>query len=322
MPKVYIPFIETDNSISVYADEVRIFPKSHLLYSEIVRAVKGGDLTAFNRLISQSEVKGLQIQGDVITYNGQALHNMATERLFKMKAEGYDITPMVKFLENCFKNPFPAVVDKLYDFLSSRGMPITEDGCFLGYKYCNLDYWDSHTGRTVQYIPQTTVSVPVEDLCDLSGEECSNKGLHVGNQAYSGVRPRVNNNRRFLIVKVNPKDVLSVPHGSSAQKIRVWSMFVVKEITQEAEMPTQQVVDEDGDALTLQIGQSLNCVYLNGDGKEMDFCGYIKNVGDMYLELDAGWTSNNTAVMTGYTKSGASQTSKIRLKIDNIIETW
>lgn len=322
MPKTYIPFIETSDSISVYGDEVHIFPRSHLLYSEVVKAVKDGDLAKFKKLIERKSSQGLQVNDDVVLYNGQPIHNMATERLFKMKSEGYDVAPMIKFLENCYKNPYPAVVDKLFDFLASRGMPITEDGCFLGYKYCNLDYWDSHTGRTVQYLPGTTVSVPVEDICDLSGEQCSNKGLHVGNWEYSGVRARLHNNRRFMIVKVNPKDVLSVPFGQDAKKIRVWEMYVVKEITQETDIITESVVDEDGDYSVFRVGQFLNCIYLNGDGKEVGFSGYIKNLGDTYLELESGWTSTNPTYEAAYTKAGSNQTTKIRLKIANILETW
>lgn len=319
MVKENIPFIYAGNSITVYMDnEVYIFPNSHLLFNEVVRAVRDGNVSAVRSLIEKRSYKGLEIGDNVILYNGEPLHGVAVERLFSMKALGFDITPMVKFLENCQLNPYPEIVAKLYDFLESKGMPLTEDGCFLGYKYCNKDYFDSHTGKTVQYLPNTVVSVPREDYKDVTGHECASKGLHVGNWEYSGVGNQRNTERKHMVVKVNPKDVLSVPAGSNAKKIRVWEMFVVKEILESSDKLSDDVVTSSGIVPKYKVGDKLVCLYKDGDGKEIKFSGKIKNIGEVYLELEAGWTStprlNNT--------NGRWSAVKTRLKIANITETF
>jgi hypothetical protein len=61
---------------------------------------------------------------------------------------------------------------------------------------------------------------------DNTHAECS-YGLHVGSHQYaSGFRGA---NGRLLIVKVNPRDVVSVPSDGAAQKIRTCRYEVVAE---------------------------------------------------------------------------------------------
>lgn len=315
MAKTYIPYTFAGNSISVYLDDVHIFPSSHLLFKKVVEYVKAGNLPALKKLMEAKNQDGLAVKDDQVLYNGEPLTNAAAKKLFELKNAGFDVAPMIKFLENCYKNPYPAVVDKLYEFLESKGMPITEDGCFIGYKYCNQDYFDSYTGCTYKYKPGTTVTMPRVDFHDLSGSQCSQHGLHVGNWEYSGVHENGNNNgfygRRNMLVKVNPKDVVSVPHGYDAKKIRTWEMYVIKELTQTTDIVDSLIANEEGEAdyTHFVVGQKIVIIYTDGDGKSIDYKGVVKNVGSMYIELEAGWKSNT---------SSKDKTEKIRLKIDNI----
>ncbi len=315
MAKTYIPYTFAGSSISVYLEDVHIFPSSHLLFKKVVELVKAGNLPALKKLMEAKNQDGLSVKDDVVLYNGEPLTTGAAKKLFELKAAGFDVAPMIKFLENCYKNPYPAVVEKLYEFLESKGMPITEDGCFIGYKYCNQDYFDSYTGKTYKYLPNTFVTMPRVDFHDLSGSECSHHGLHVGNWEYSGVKDNNYNNglygRRNMLVKVNPKDVVSVPYGSEAKKIRTWEMYVIKELTQTTDIVDSLVANEEGEADYTQfvVGSRIVGIYKDGDGKSIDYKGVIKNVGSAYIELEAGWKSNTSTKDRGY---------KVRLKIANL----
>jgi len=304
MTKEYIPHIISGNSITVFINGVSIFPSSHLLYKDVCNCVKEGDKNKLTKLLTAKTFTGLTLRDDEVLWNGEVLNNTATKRLFEMRKNGFSIEPMKKFLENCQLNPYPVVVEKLYDFLESRGMPLTEDGCFLGYKYCNQDYYDSYTGKTYQFLPNTVVKAPKTDYCDLTGHECSEKGIHVGNFEYSGNQQT--NGRRVMYVKVNPKDVLSVPHGSGAKKIRVWELEVLSESNG---ILTEEVVTEKGKTLLYTVGEKVLITYRDGDNKVHTYTGFIKNVGNVYLELEK-FTKNKTKCFPN---------DKARLKISNIV---
>lgn len=301
--KTFIPHIFSGDSVTFFLNGTHSFPSTHLNYKEVIEAVKSGNEKELQNIISGKNRKGLEVLENDVLWNGEVLHTVAVKRLFEIKHAGFDTTPIIRFLENCQKNPFPQIVAKLYEFLESRGMPLTEDGCFLCYKYCNADYYDGWTGRTYQFLPGShVVANNIENrdkICDLSGEECSGEGIHVGNYDYSGSQPNV------VFVKVNPKDVLSSPVGHNAKKLRVWELDVLDVVDGKKE---EIVVTSNGKKIDYIVGQELDCHYKNGDGKINNITGTILNIGEMYLELDKG-----------YSIDGEINTStKRRLKVTNI----
>ncbi len=312
MPKEFIPHIISGDSITIFHNGAKIFPSSHILYKEICKAVKDKNRAALTKLLSDKpkNLQGLQIKEDKILYNGEPLNTVAVRRLFEIKKAGFDTTSVINFLKNCYKNDHPVVVEKLYEFLESRGLPLTEDGCFIAYKYTKgaPDYWDSYTGCTYQYLPGAHLKANnIENrkiICDLSGEECSKEGMHVGNREYSG--DRVDS----LFVKVNPKDVLSVPHGFGAKKIRVWELDVLGRV--DGQTFSEPVVSDKGKEIKFVQGRTLDCRY-KGDGKEIRIAGTIKNVSNMYLELSDYCLRDSNGKWYDYN-------GKRRLKISNILE--
>ena len=308
------PHIMSKQNVTIMMEgQHHIFSSTHLLFNDVCNAIKKRDLKKLKSLLvkkAEAIQRGLEIKGDVVSFNGQPLHTRAVQLLLERKRDGGNVSDITAFLENCYKNPYPQVVEKLYEFLESRCMPITEDGCFIGYKYCNKDYYDSYTGKTYQFLPGTVVKAPREDYCDLSGAECSEKGIHVGNYEYSG-NMGSNPNYNVVFVKVNPKDVLSVPVGSGAQKIRVWELEVLHDTN--GEKHSAPVVDAKGRKLqNFHRGQNLIVDYLDKRNKLHTYSGTVKNVGNEYIELDAGW-KETTGGHRG--KPGA---EKLRLKISKI----
>ena len=165
----------------------------------------------------------IKIQEGLFLYDGFELHNALTDRIMKLMAGGHPFDYMVKFLDNLMENPSGRAVQELYNFLEHRSLPITEDGCFLAYKSVREDYMDWYSNSIDNSIGNT-VSIPrnqVDDNCDRG---CS-YGLHVGAMDYVGSYHSDGGN--IVIVKVNPKDCVSVPLDSNHTKLRVCSYEVI-----------------------------------------------------------------------------------------------
>lgn len=108
------------------------------------------------------------------------------------------------FLKNMFENPYIDAVTEIYDFCTKMDFEITEDGCFLAYKNVNKDLSSIYdNGKTKHKIGEYT---EVDDFNTDRTVTCS-KGLHFCSKDYlKDYRGDVT-----IIVKVNPKDVVSIP---------------------------------------------------------------------------------------------------------------
>jgi hypothetical protein len=241
--KTNIPFvIKTGGSISLFlksgAETVAI---DHPNYSKIVDALKKGEHDKIENLINIAKAVTNYGRGKITVNNGQvffagqAVHNTLTERIIKMMAEGFKVDHMLLFLSNLMSNPSFRAVNETYTFLENHGLPITEDGCFLGYKAVRNNYTDLRTGTFNNNVGQT-VQMERNKVNENYHEDCS-YGLHVGSLGYvidfgafrrGQAVPETGN--RLLIVKVNPKDVVSVPEYAGHTKMRVCQYVVVDEI--------------------------------------------------------------------------------------------
>jgi hypothetical protein len=159
-----------------------------------------------------------------------------------------------KFWENLKKNPSYNSVRELYDFLSYKELPITEDGCFLAYRGLQEDFY-SVRGNTSTKVLQGNVNsqgqiyngvgehIEVERNCvdDDRNNHCS-FGVHAGSWQYASEWSQ----GKMVVVKINPKDVVSVPSDYNCQKLRCCAYTVVSEV--EAEIYAA-ATSEDGEAL-------------------------------------------------------------------------
>jgi hypothetical protein len=225
--------IVTPNSLIVtYANKVYNAQSDHPNFGRLKAAFKAGDPQAFidafdvktavEKYVDGGETKdtGVTIVGNQILYNGQPVHNSVVDAIQRMLAEGYEITPMVKFLENMMENPSYNSIKEMWKFIEQMGLAITEDGCFLAYKSVNSDYTDKHTGTIDNRPGQKPERMKRSEVDDNPRNHCS-KGYHVGALGYAGPRGWFHSyNDKVLICKVNPADVVSVPDDHSCQKMR------------------------------------------------------------------------------------------------------
>ena len=166
----------------------------------------------------------VSVQNGVVYYNSKPLHNNMTRRLLDCIQANVPSSHLIKFLENLMNNPDFRAVNELYDFLAHQGLPITDDGHFLAYKRVSQDWLDFHS-RTFDNSVGKVVEVERNTVDPDKNIDCSN-GLHVGTLDYVKC---FNSGGHIVVVKVNPKDAVSVPAHDS-NKLRVCRYEVINEI--------------------------------------------------------------------------------------------
>ncbi len=169
----------------------------------------------------------VEIKEGKVLYDGDEVHGSISKRILEFMSKGLPFQPLVNFLNNLMDNPSMQSQQELYDFLEHEHLPITEDGCFLAYKAVRNDYMDKYAGKFRN---------KVGDICKMTrskvddnrGRGCS-QGLHAGALNYVASYGSVDAGDRIVIVKINPRDVVSVPSDCNCEKLRTCQYEVVGE---------------------------------------------------------------------------------------------
>lgn len=167
----------------------------------------------------------------------------------------------VRFLDNLFQNANEDIRNQLFRWMdyenkAGYGFAITEDGCIVGYKGCNgsvLEPVSVHSGRAIVdgvefdgHVPNkvgSVISMPRSSVQYDPSVGCS-YGLHVGTRNYASSWAPI-----LLLVKVNPRDVVSVPYECDSQKMRVceYTVLEVTDLSEEHKMYHYSDEDIDND---------------------------------------------------------------------------
>jgi hypothetical protein len=227
--------------------------KTHISYQKVVDAIKAGDWDTVKDVIEPKKVVlnygqgNVSVQGEALFWKGREMHNALTSRMIAMLQEGFPIEPMVAFMENLMSNPSKRAVDELYGFLEKNNLPITPDGHFLAYKKVRGDYKDCHTGTMDNSVGQV-VEMERNEVDDNKDRTCST-GLHFCSQSYlnhfSG--------ERTVIVKINPRDVVSIPRDYNDSKGRACRYEVVGELGVNPEDAFDKPVQENANTYNSSV---------------------------------------------------------------------
>lgn len=225
------PFIIQGNNVVVVIDnKPHTISKTHLTYQKVVDAIKAGDWETVKQIIDPVKVvlnygKGnVSIQGSQLFWKGEPFAGVMATRMISMLEEGFNIEPMVNFMENLMLNPSKRAVTELYGFLEKNNLPITPDGHFLAYKRVRDDFKDCHSG-TMLNAPGCVVEMERNKVDDNKDNTCST-GLHFCSQEYL----KSFGGARTVIVKINPADVVSIPTDYNNSKGRACRYEVVSEL--------------------------------------------------------------------------------------------
>ncbi|MGQ7794714.1 hypothetical protein ACUN0C_20205, partial [Faunimonas sp. B44] len=157
-----IPFTISNGTLTVFLNgRPQTVDRSHVSYDTIVEKLKAGETDGIEDLLdvrtaisAKLEKYGdVEVGYDTILYKGHGVSNYLVDVIFRLLAEGFDITPWALFLDNLMKNPSKTAVDELYLWLEKAQMPLTPDGCFLAYKKVRDDYGSYYdNGKTMNSI--------------------------------------------------------------------------------------------------------------------------------------------------------------------------
>lgn len=272
--------ISKDNVITVYAaDGSQVVVKTdHAAYGEVKKLlIKKAPMEQVFEAINKSvesklmkvieenkseNLKGytLSADGSTILLNGSPVHNSLTARALELKRQGFPLDPFLKFLENLAQNPSARAVQELYDFLDRKALPLTEDGHFLAYKSIRTDWRDVYSG-TFDNSVGSVVEIARNQVDDDRDHECS-FGLHVGGSDY--VRWYGGSNKRIVVVKVNPRDCVSVPKDHNAGKLRVCRYEVLSEVADQSSFELESAAyTSDGEDWDLHMEYEDNDDFVN-----------------------------------------------------------
>ena len=260
--KVAFPTMMQGDNIVLFIDgEQHTVTKGNVNYDMVVEAMKNNDWDEVRRVIHPERAVldfgdgNIEIQGERLFWQGRELDNSLVRKIIDMVREGFDVTPMVKFMDNLMENPSMTAVNELYKFLEVGVMPITPDGHFLAFKRVKEDYMDCHSGsvfnKPVALMTEEeraevdkgemsgkrgevtvavengelTVSMPRNAVDDQRNRTCS-AGLHFCSRDY------LNNfyGERIVVLKINPADVVSIPADYNDTKGRTWRYQVIGEV--------------------------------------------------------------------------------------------
>jgi hypothetical protein len=227
------PYILSDKSLSIMIDSKNyIIEKSHANFFKILDAIKIGNWNNIKNLVDIPKMINTFSNGQVnivdgqVFYNEQVIHNSLTRRILSLLNENFDITPFINFMNNLMQNPSRSAIKELYDFLESCTLPITEDGYFLAYKKVNTNLKDFYTGK-FDHSVGTILEMERNGVDDNRARTCSN-GFHFCSFSYLA-HYASNTNYKVIILKINPKDVVSIPEDYNFAKGRACKYEVVGE---------------------------------------------------------------------------------------------
>jgi hypothetical protein len=136
-------------------------------------------------------------------------------------------------MENLMQNPSYRSVNELYGFLEANNLSITPDGHFLAYKKVRENYTDVHSGKFDNSVGK--VCEMERNLVDDNKDNTCSFGLHFCSEGYL----KHFGGDRIMIVKINPRDVVSIPTDYNNSKGRTCRYEVVGEVGLDASDATE-----------------------------------------------------------------------------------
>jgi hypothetical protein len=227
-----VPFMFVDGNLTVVLKNKshQVLP-DHLNYKMIMEALPTasedellGMVDVETAVASFSDGR-VTVENGVVKFDGDEVHGSISKRILEFMKNGLPFEPLVQFLHNVMENPSMQSQRELYDFLEHENLPITEDGYFLAYKAVRSDFKDKYRGVFDNSVGQ--VCEMVRAKVDDNREAGCSQGLHAGALSYVASYGSVDSGDKIVIVKINPKDVVSVPKDCGCQKLRTCRYEVV-----------------------------------------------------------------------------------------------
>lgn len=184
--------------------------------------------------------------GSNILFDGDVVADAIAEHILRIVKEGGNpdsYKALVAFMEKLYTNPSESSRNSLYDFIVRHNITIDPDGDFYAYKGVKADLgsvWEGFgivdgvsMNGSLPNKPGSILEIPRSKVNADNAIGCGT-GLHAGTYAYAEGWAR----GVLLLVKINPRDVVSVPSCSSYQKLRTCRYKVISQTTQQTKVTT------------------------------------------------------------------------------------
>ena len=238
------------------------FDHTHHNYAALVECVHSGDADEFvSTLNAGDEIEDwsdgdFEFKDGFLYFEDEQIASDPTNRIIQCIKQGFPHKPILNYLTNLYDNVSERAVQESYTWSSHKGLPITDDGMMVGYKGVRTydaetsvqgkngeiqdgDLVDIYTGNSFRNNPGDKCSMKRRQVCDDHTQGCSS-GLHVGTYDYAC--DWAGPSGTVVLVKFNPKDIVSVPSDCNCQKMRVSEYEVISIAREQLE---EAVYDHD-----------------------------------------------------------------------------
>jgi hypothetical protein len=224
--------IQGKNIVVIIDNQPHTVTSTHIGYEKLKQAIKDNDWDMVKSVVDPAKeilaygAGHVAIQGSKVFYKEREMAGVLTSRLIEMYQDGFPVEPLILFMENLMQNPSKRAVTELYGFLEKGNLPLTPDGYFLAYKKDRKDFLDCHSG-TMDNSPGKIVEMERNEVDDDQNRTCS-AGLHFCSKEYL---PHFGgHDSRTVILKINPRDVVSIPTDYNNAKGRACRYEVIGEL--------------------------------------------------------------------------------------------
>jgi hypothetical protein len=245
--------IVTDTGITIFINgQMLVAPNDHPNFQSVKDAIASYDFDAIpalldvratvNCFVAGVNVPGFTMIGDFLALDGKPFTFDVTDKVLNMIAEGQPAEPIYNFLRKVRQNPRVAAQDELLLFCVANNFMIHSDGDIIAYKSVRGDYTDIHSGTILNTVG-SVVEMPRQSVDDDRNRTCST-GLHFASYEYASTwAGQIDGvNRRLVVMKINPADVVAIPNDYNNQKGRTWRYEIIAEITTQAgPLPRREV---------------------------------------------------------------------------------
>lgn len=250
-------------------DEPKPVSDDHPKFESIMSALEAGDEvmaldladvgTTIDREFHRLSER-VTVEDGVVKFDGVGLHDALTEQILRVFREGdpklLELEALINYFENVQQNPSEHSRTQLYDWVGHHDVTIDLDGYLIAYKgvasrpdggwqsiqrgtaYVN----DEKVTGAIPYAVGDQVEMPRDEVTWDPAQHCA-PGLHVGTYDYAGSWAR----GAMLKVRVNPRDVVSVPGDAGGEKIRVSRFEILDTIDAPITAPVDYDQDDDSD---------------------------------------------------------------------------
>ena len=173
----------------------------------------------------------LTIAGNAVYFDGDLVPQSLEERLLNMLEQGGRVDDSTfnawsKFIDKLRDASNNDVYNRLHAFLKFNDLSIDDDGDIIAFKVVRPDYKDKHSGTFDNSVGQTP-TIPRTKV-DPNNEAYCSYGLHVC--AFGYLSSFARSGDPVMLVKLDVRDIISVPLDYDGEKVRCCKYQVVGEL--------------------------------------------------------------------------------------------